>query len=863
MSGIRPVVDQLFDYFNLHGESPDIYTDLLSQNISNRPVSRVLATSVAGRLSKRSQDRETFDEVYGELKKAGLPELDVFVSVLAKIQEDPALASQLVPKDDGSASRATETPMKAESEASPLRSSAPNSAQQSVASAVLSPESWKQLQQVSDEPGSNAFLPSDLTEALPAASIKLLESLPHLVDIPGLHWERSTIVQDQGGNKRKSLAAFPPEVQETLLLEDLLHLYMGIDGEYVTFNSRRTYTFHTNCDMDVSLREMTLNCLPVAACFVQLQTHLWAFAALQAGTVLGAVAEALRLLLREYLFFVGQLEAVAKKGELTLARLQLYVAPTQRALAAAAAALQQIRDHRSRGGATINTLLESLNAAAGDAVVEHVLSRLLKAACEPYLCMVEKWVWYGQIEDVWGEFMVVESSTLRKEEMAHDYNDAYWEKGYVLRPESAIPVFLRHAASNILVAGKYLNVLRECRILIAPPPGACIPYCESQREMDAHVDLAYRFASRTLLEHLKERFHLLQRLRSVKHFFLLDQGDFLRYFLEDAEVELGRPVRDASPAKLEALLDLSIRTSSIYNDTYRDDIAVTLMPYSIIEQLMRIHLGDSSNQQTTLPTADDNAPELTVSSAFCLSFAAEWPVSLVLSARAVTKYQLLFRHLFHCHSVERKLSRSWVAHQSMKELPPHSVLSTGFALRARMLSFVQNFLYYMTVEVLEAQWQGLEERLAEADTVDDVLQAHAQFQDSALRGCLLTNAKLLRILTKLLGTCTLFAAFTAQFTQALEGNPEAMEDAAGSTQAVRDIMRVNADDVLGNKGYRQTLRKFEENFNVHLKLLVDALTAFSQKETEDHMVSLVQRLDFNDFYSSYFGLATKEIHPGM
>ena len=37
---------------------------------------------------------------------------------------------------------------------------------------------------------------------------------------------------------------------------------------------------------------------------------------------------------------------------------------------------------------------------------------------------------------------------------------------------------------------------------------------------------------------------LLARLESVKHYFLLDQGDFFVHFLDSAEEELTKPVSE-------------------------------------------------------------------------------------------------------------------------------------------------------------------------------------------------------------------------------------------------------------------------------------------------------------------------------
>lgn len=36
---------------------------------------------------------------------------------------------------------------------------------------------------------------------------------------------------------------------------------------------------------------------------------------------------------------------------------------------------------------------------------------------------------------------------------------------------------------------------------------------------------------------------------------------------------------------------------------------------------------------------------------FSLGYKVRWPLSIVISKRSITKYQLIFRHLFHCKHV--------------------------------------------------------------------------------------------------------------------------------------------------------------------------------------------------------------------
>ena len=52
--------------------------------------------------------------------------------------------------------------------------------------------------------------------------------------------------------------------------------------------------------------------------------------------------------------------------------------------------------------------------------------------------------------------------------------------------------------------------------------------------------------------------------------------------------------------------------------------------------------------------------------AFTLDYKVAWPTSIVLSRRAITKYQLLSRLLYFSKHVERRVLVSWVGHQSTK-----------------------------------------------------------------------------------------------------------------------------------------------------------------------------------------------------
>lgn len=76
----------------------------------------------------------------------------------------------------------------------------------------------------------------------------------------------------------------------------------------------------------------------------------------------------------------------------------------------------------------------------------------------------------------------------------------------------------------------------------------------------------------------------------MKHFFFLDQSDFLTNFLDLSASELRKPAKAASLVKLQSLLDLAVRNpaSSSSNDLYKDDLKVTMQSQGLYEWLLKI-----------------------------------------------------------------------------------------------------------------------------------------------------------------------------------------------------------------------------------------------------------------------------------
>lgn len=183
--------------------------------------------------------------------------------------------------------------------------------------------------------------------------------------------------------------------------------------------------------------------------------------------------------------------------------------------------------------------------------------------------------------------------------------------------------------------------------------------------------------------------------------------------------------KTSSIQRLKSLLELSIRTSVTAMDPYKDEITCRLDNDSLVQHVQR--LTEARHGLHHAEQKDNPSIKLKAFNCFTLDYIVEWPLNIVLSQQVLYKYQLLFRHLFYCKHVERRLCRAWTAHQECKELNLRGALSRSYAARQRMLHFMQNLVYYMTFEVIEPHWHEMERSLRSAQktkTLDDVIRHH-------------------------------------------------------------------------------------------------------------------------------------------
>jgi len=228
--------------------------------------------------------------------------------------------------------------------------------------------------------------------------------------------------------------------------------------------------------------------------------------------------------------------------------------------------------------------------------------------------------------------MVVEDKTLTKEAMEDDFNARYWDNRFTMR-SLHVPSILRSHALKALITGKYLSVVRDCQsdssssrssypviqsselmqlplnygdvnhnsiiederldiqhTLVLPEAGRLNLSLELKESSLAQaINGAYVISSRAILKLLDSR-GLRSHLRSMRRFFLLEHGDFFTQFMDSAEEELRRDVRDVVLTRVQGLLQLALQTSTLLHDPHKEELSCTLASHNLIQHLHLIQV---------------------------------------------------------------------------------------------------------------------------------------------------------------------------------------------------------------------------------------------------------------------------------
>ncbi|RCV34392.1 hypothetical protein SEVIR_7G165100v4 [Setaria viridis] len=644
-----------------------------------------------------------------------------------------------------------------------------------------------------------------------------------------------------GASPGSVIGSYAVSVQELLVIDDLLSALVGIEGRYISIKRVRGkegyVVFQIDSSMDLALQELTRRIFPLCEDYVLVSQFVESRSHFKNGLVNHALAAALRAFLLDYQAMVAQLEHQFRIGRLSVQGLWFFCQRMMSSLNALAVLVEKATSNNTSGSATLNLLQSQAKAMGGDSAVRSLLEKMTEYTSAAYLRMLERWVYEGVIDDPYGEFFIAENKSLQKESLTQDYDAKYWQQRYSLK--EGIPSFLTNVAAMILTTGKYLNVMRECghNVQVSFSENSKLMSFGSNHQYLECIKSAYDFASGELLTLMKDKYDLIGKLRSLKRYLLLDQGDFLVHFMDIAREELTKKPEEISAEKLQSLLDIALRSTAAASDPTHEELICCVERSSLLKKLATLKDLDCDCPADKLAAADiDQSMQLSITGleTFCLSNKVQWPLSLVISRKALTKYQLIFRLLFHCKHVSRQLCAAWQIQQVFRSVKilGTPILRSSILCRS-MLKFVNSLLHYLTFEVLEPNWHLMHDRLQTARSIDEVIQIHDFFLQKCLKECLLLSPELLVKVEKLKALCLQYATSIQLLMPSIEVANSENTSKSGKSRS-RTNKSQDRDQQLKlaseNVVMSESILKFQAAFNSELQSLAPTLSNSSHAE---------------------------------
>ncbi|XP_046488183.1 gamma-tubulin complex component 2 isoform X1 [Neodiprion pinetum] len=807
--------------------APEKYVEELQKRCSRSSdlaISNVATQSCVRKLAKNAPDPDLFLQKYEELKSKNVDLLGPFMQLLDLISADKNLKDHL-------GKNALSTNLSNTKSSTITREDVPQICKNVIKAAVEGERKLNKQISMTDKRNDPPLV-----------------SQNWVVDRPRFSWDFPSDLSVTFCQK-----VVPAASQETILLWDILCCLKGMDGSYITSeplaNPYDVRSFVISQDVGTSYKQLAQQILPLASHYSMTVRFIEEKVLPEDGQVNHALRGALNCLLKDYLLFIVQLEAEHIRGKLNLQKLWFYIQPTMATMAILAHITSTICKASAKGGKVLSLLHEHMNDISGEAKSKELCLFLIRAASVPYMQTLEKWVYKGVISDPYQEFLVEDNELIQREELPMDYSADYWEKRYTVRHER-IPVFLSEHAQTILRTGKYLNVIRQCGKTVQWGKQEPLEYQHRGQKYIAAIDRAYSEAARTLLEVLIHENDLMGRLRSVKNYFLLAQGDFVVQFMNLCEGELAKNMYDIVIHRLASLLELALRMSTADCDPYKDDLKPELLPHDLQFQMFRI-LSIQTQGEKDFCSQVDTA--LTGLEAFVFNYDVKWPVSLIINRKAIACYQMIFRHLFYCKHIERLLCRVWISNKIAKTFTCEAAMAyrQAFSLRQRMLDCIQHLEYYMMVEVIEPNWLTFLNKMSKVSNVDDVLSVHQDLLDNCLKECMLTDPVLLACITSLCAVCVEFCNFMQQMSRyyvdaELTSMIGSCQDDVGDCDSEND-----AESTLGAEegSFEERITKLDTRFMEVLVRLLDRIRDLGREIDNEKLLNVLCRLDFNMFYT--------------
>lgn len=666
-------------------------------------------------------------------------------------------------------------------------------------------------------------------------------------------------------------------ITEKELINDLMFVFQGIDGHYITYNSNKDafclndiIPFNENvCDIVSFLCEL-------GWLYRKVSNYLNYFNESNIPSqFIQSFSYAVQNELNEYYKLISFFkkknaneEESGKDGDdLSLKNLVLWTTEPIERMRWLALSCESV--YTLRGTSIISQIYSYVNTAGAEIYLNKVLEEISK----PFLTFVKNWIMYGDLQDPYKEFFVDIIDKIN--------DDDIWTVKYQIVYKN-IPNFLsRDLAIKIFEIGKCINFIRNycgesgyslsvikkeineqiesSKNKMDIVDGENEPAVTKEKFVDiksykdcydflcslddtnneekvnttsmsfltsliSQVHLLHSLINKELINILYSKFHFKDNLTAINRYLLLGQGDMMQSLMESLFDELKKPASHIYKHNLQANLETAIRASNAkYNDA------------ECLKKL-NIKLMDASTGDTGWDI-------------FLLEYNVEVPLTVIFNKSLLKEYQKLFFFFWKLKRLEYSQN-----HQIWRKFMTYShtlrdkfnvmrtVIQRSMLFNQQVIHFVSNLHNFIGLEVLETQYKKIIDKLPSVTSLDELIMLHKKFVDNVINQSLL-NAENNSIYKKILQIFELIIRFRTALdvltTTFLEDHYENINMVSEFSESL--VMNKQFSSEASN----QIVNLFEE-FKLQVTDLINSIECFGK----GNMKFLAMKLDYNNYYSN-------------
>eukprot|EP00250_Pteridium_aquilinum_P022274 c25338_g1_i2 orf=77-2320(+) len=287
------------------------------------------------------------------------------------------------------------------------------------------------------------------------------------------------------------------------------------------------------------------------------------------------------------------------------------------------------------------------------------------------------------------------------------------------------------------------------------------------------IDLIRTIAATHLWQLVVVHADLIGHLKALKDYFLLAKGDFFQCFLEESRSLMRLPPR---PATAEADLKVPFQQAAVKtlgdDDRYFSRVSLK-MPSSTAGNLQgEIYRPRSSADGSTGLSIShgDGANRMNDGwDSIALEYSIDWPLQLLFTKETLSKYCRVFQYLLRLKRIQLELEKSWAEAMQQDRADSakqrrdsvNGITATQrqqqrmpmWRIRQHMTYLITNLQFYIQVDVIESQWNLLQERVQASKDFTELVRFHQEYVSALISQSFLDIGSVSRILDSIIKLC--------------------------------------------------------------------------------------------------------------